>query len=150
MELFCSGSAVAVTIDGLELAKDPIEVNPAGAKETNTYPNLNSVGFAMNVGETATFTDYSIEKAGTYGRGTLFSENTGALYSIFENLEGIHVDGNIITAQGGENGILVYADPSCGAAPMLRTTFNRDSEAVKAHLYLTAHGIYNYYTRDHK
>jgi len=145
VEIFCSGRVLTMTIDDLELAKDTITVNPAGSSETNTFPHLNCVGFAANAGEAATFTDYTIENAGTYGRGILLNETTGPAYSIFENLEGISVDGGTITADGGDEGILVYADPSYGAAPMLRTSFEADSEIARARLYLTAHGIYDFY-----
>ncbi|MBO6059302.1 MAG: family 78 glycoside hydrolase catalytic domain, partial [Bacteroidaceae bacterium] len=75
----------------------------------------------------------------------LLDEKTGATYAIFDGMEGIVVDGNVITVDGGENGMLVYADPSYGAAPMLRTSFVADEGIAKARLYVTAQGIYNLY-----
>lgn len=144
VDLYCTGSALTVTIDDLVL-EDPIVVNPMGAKETNTYPNLNCIGFAADAGESAIINNYKVENAGTYARGVLLDETTGAAYAIFENLDGVQVDGNTIMVNGGDNGILVYADPSYAAAPMLRTTFETTSEIAKARLYLTAQGIYNFY-----
>ena len=44
-------------------------------------------------------------------------------------LEGISLEGEDILVSGGEEGILAYADPSYGAAPMLRTSFTASSKA---------------------
>ena len=145
VEIFCTASALTLTIDGLELKTSAIVVNPMGSGETNTYPNLSSVGFAANAGEGATFTNYAIENAGKFGRGTLFGENTGATYAIFNGLDGITVDGGAITVDGGAEGVLAYADPTYAAAPMLRTEFEAAGEIERARLYLTAQGIYNFY-----
>ena len=68
--------------------------------------NLNSVGFAANAGDTATFTNYKIENGGRYATGTLLDAETGATYSIFDGMDGVTVDGNTITVNGGDAGVL--------------------------------------------
>ena len=73
----------------------------------NTYPNLNSVGFAARAGESATFTNYTISNGGRFATGTLLDADTGAAYAIFDGLDGVTVDGNTIIVEGGENGYLV-------------------------------------------
>ena len=142
IDLFCTASTLTVTVDGTQL-KDTILVNTM--ENGNTFPNLNSVGFAADPGEKAVFSDYRIENGGRFARGVLLDQETGAGYGIFENLEGVTVDGNAIRVDGGENGIVSYADPSFGAAPMLRTSFEASSPIERARLYLTAQGICDYY-----
>ena len=52
---------------------------------------------------------------------------------------------------GGENGVVAYANPSYGSAPMLRSEFDTgDSEIVSARLYITAQGIYEAYINGKK
>ena len=142
VEIFCTSSTLTLTVDHVEI-NDKILVNTM--ENGNTFPNLNSVGFAANAGEGAVFTDYKIENAGRFARGTLLDSVTGAGYQIFSSLDGITIEGNTIAVDGGENGVLGYADPSYGAAPMLRTDFTAASKPVSARLYVTAQGIYNYY-----
>ena len=112
VDIFCTASTLTVTVDDIEL-KDTILVNTM--ENGNTFPNLNSVGFAANAGEGASFTDYTISNGGRFARGTLLNGETGAGYDIFAGLDGITVDGNVITVDGGENGVLGYADPSYGS-----------------------------------
>lgn len=107
----------------------------------NSYPNLNSIGFYAAPGETATFSNYQLLNVG-YGTGTLFDETTGATTAIFDGLDGLTVDGSQITVDGGENGILSYADPSYGSSTMLRSEFTADKEIASARLYVSAQGIY--------
>ena len=57
VDIYCTGSSLTLTIDELQL-EDAIVVNPLGAKEVNTYPNLNSIGFAADAGEGAVITNY--------------------------------------------------------------------------------------------
>lgn len=138
-------SKITVSIDGTEF-KDKLSINDLGGDSSyNSYPNLNSIGFAAKAGESATFTDYKVENGGSYGTGTLFGENTGATYKIFDSMDGVSVAGNVITVDGGAAGTLGYADPTYGAAPMLRKSFDASSEIASARLYLTAQGIYNFY-----
>ncbi|MBQ3373552.1 MAG: family 78 glycoside hydrolase catalytic domain [Oscillospiraceae bacterium] len=143
-DVFCTASTLSFTVDDTPIISGDVVVSPLGAA-VNTYPNLNSVGFAARAGENAVFTNYTIENGGRFARGILLDAETGAGYSIFEGLDGIGVDGSTITVNGGENGVLVYADPSYGGAPMLRTVFRTAGEVAKARLYLTAQGVYNFY-----
>ena len=146
IDIFCTASTLSFTIDGTTLSNPcNVVISPLGSA-VNTYPNLNSVGFAARAGESATFTNYTIENGGRFARGILLNAETGATYTIFDGLDGITVDGDIITVAGGDTGVLSYADPTYAAAPMLRTVFNTTGrEVAKARLYLTAQGIYNFY-----
>ena len=142
INIFCTASTLSITVDGTKVGDD-ILVNTM--ENGNTFPNLNSVGFAANTGDSATFTDYKIENGGKYATGTLLDAETGATYSIFDGMDGVTVDGNTITVNGGNAGVLGYADPSYAAAPMVRTDFEAKSEIESARLYLTAQGIYDFY-----
>lgn len=142
INIFCTASTLTITVDGTKVGDD-ILVNTM--ENGNTFPNLNSVGFAANAGDTATFTNYKIENGGRYATGTLLDAETGATYSIFDGMDGVTVDGNTITVNGGDAGVLGYADPSYAAAPMVRTDFEAKSEIESARLYLTAQGIYDFY-----
>lgn len=138
-------SKIAFSIDGTTI-KETLTVNDLGGDSSyNTYPNLNSIGFAAKAGESAVFTDYRVENGGNYGTGTLFGENEGSTYQIFNEMNGVAVEGNVITVNGGDTGVLGYADPTYGAAPMLRKSFDAAKEVESARLYLTAQGIYNFY-----
>lgn len=144
VDIFCTASTLSFTVDDTPITSGDVIVSPLGAA-VNTYPNLCSVGFAARAGESAVFSNYKIENGGRFASGTLLSSDSGAGYSVFEGLNGITVDGDSITVDGGESGVLVYADPSCGGAPMLRKVFTLREEVSKARLYLTAQGIYNFY-----
>ena len=146
VDLYCPGSGIIVTFDGVTLNPNKIVLNPLGGSECNTYPMLGWVGFGAREGGTAVFTDYRIENGGKFARGTLLDEHTGATYAIFEGLEGVNVDGNTITVTADEGyNFFSYADPSFSAAPMLRRDFTLSGEVEKARLYLTAHGVYDFY-----
>ena len=125
VDIFCAASTLVFTIDGIEIDSKGVLVNGFGTP--NTFPNLNSVGFAMNPEDSATFANYRIENGGRFARGTVYAAEDD------------------IVVEGGTDGILIYADPSHGGAPMLRTDFEVRSDARQAYLYVTAQGIYNYY-----
>jgi alpha-L-rhamnosidase len=141
----CSGSLIQVSVDG-ERVGDDASVNPLGDSSSyNSFPNLNSIGFAAKPGQNAVFTDYQVQNAGRFGQGILFGEETGATYRIFEGMDGVTAEGNTITVNGGANGILGYADPTYSAAPMLRTEFEAKEGVSSARLYVSAQGIYDFY-----
>ena len=142
IELYCPANGLIVSVDGAQLNANRIVLNPLGGAECNTYPMLNAVGFAAAAGESAVFEHYRIENAGKYARGVLFAENVGATYAIFDGLDGLTVDGSAITVSG-ESDVLAWADPSWGAAPMLRRSFDVRGEVAKARLYVTAQGVYD-------
>ena len=116
----------------------------------NTYPNLNSVGFAANPGEEFEVTNYVIKTTGKTDEShqVVFGKDTGATYDIFKGLNGVSITNNkAIRVSGGADGVLSYADPSYGSLNMVRTTFSTDtSKKVKsAKMYATAMGIYEMY-----
>ena len=144
-EVNVAGSKISLLVNDTQIGGD-VAINPLGSDSSyNSFPNLNSVGFAMNAGESATFTDYLVRNTGKYGRSTYLDQETGATYAIFDGLDGVTIDGAEITVDGGENGVLCYADPTWAAAPMLRTEFETKSDIASARLYLTAQGIYDFY-----
>lgn len=127
------------------------QLNPLGnTHDYNTFPNLNQIGFSVPAGETAIFENIKINNPAPYSEGILFGERIGATYNIFKNLEGVNVkeDGKIIV--GSNKDILIYADPSYGSAPMLRTEFEAEKEIEKARLYVSAHGIYEMWINGEK
>ena len=146
LEITVLSSEINISIDGTPLTiKEKIPVNRMGQTSSeNCFPMLASVGFAAEAGQSAVFSDYTIENAGNYSFGTLLGADTGAGYSIFEGMDGITVDSAnaSITVDGGESGVVAYADPTYSAAPMVRTEFEAKSGLEKARLYVTAHGIY--------
>ena len=132
-------------IDGVTVDKNR-QLNPLGSGHNyNSFPNLNSIGFAAESGQQAVYENIHIVNRGAYS-SILFDENTGATYEIFKGLDGVTVnEDNTISVNGGENGIVSYADPSYGSAPMLRTEFNADKEIASARMYVSAQGIYEMY-----
>ncbi len=135
-----SGYSFTITIDGTTLVED-VQMGDVG----NIFPHLGSIGFAANAGDTAVFTDYTVINGGNYSTSTIFDAETGATYAIFEGMDGVTVEGNAITVDGGENGVLGYADPSYAASPMVRTGFEAAGEIASARLYISAQGVYDFY-----
>lgn len=145
IDINVSGSTIVISVDG-ESVGDKFAVNTLGDSSSyNSFPNLNSIGFAAKAGETASFMDYKVTNTGRFAQGELFGESTGATYGIFEGMDGVTVEGNVITVDGGETGVLGYADPTYSAAPMVRKEFEAKAGVESARLYLTAEGIYNFY-----
>lgn len=145
---------VSVSMNGVDV-DSARQLNPLGGDHnSNTFPNLNSVGFAVNAGETAYYNGFGIDVYGDNDDNVvLFDKTTGATYSIFEDLKGVTVaqDEDLITVEGGEDGTLVYADPSDGASPMVRTTFStEDKEVASARMYVSAQGTYEMYMNGSK
>ena len=135
VDIFCTNSTLTFTVDGVVVNATPVTVAEMG----NCYPHLNSVGFMMNPGDSATFSDYKIENGGKFARGTLFDMDY--LMAIMPEVD----QGERFTVTGGEKGFLTYADPTQGGAPYLRKTFEAGKNIDRAWLYVTAQGIYNLY-----
>ena len=114
-----------------------------GSSDAMTFPNLNSIGFAARAGEEAIFTNYQLNNP-QYGTGVLFGAEAGATYAIWDGAEGISIDGDTITV-GGEEDVLVYADPSFGGKPYLRSVFTLEGEIASARLYAAIQGIGHLY-----
>ncbi len=140
IEIAVNGSDISFVIDGTALKlKEKVTVNDLGGDSSyNSYPNLGSIGLSGD----AVFTDFRVQNGGHYGESVLFDAETGATYAIFDGMEGVEADGNVITVSTDK---IQYADPSYAAAPMLRKEFAPSGELEAARLYLTAQGIYNYY-----
>lgn len=156
------GNDVRIAIDGIDL-KDQnsggggfpgfpgsqsggtqIIINPLGkTQDVPCYPRVNDIGFATGENTRAVFSNLKI-KHYNEPNATIFDQNTGASYSIFQNLDGMRVNGSRIQVQPGTLG---WADPSYGSSPMMRTTFHTDAskEIKSAKVYATAHGIYEMY-----
>ncbi len=118
----------------------------------NTFPNLNSIGFATNPGDEVVFTNYKILNRGRSNpdHNILFDATTGSTYSIFKVISGVSVseDGTTITVRNNtKETLLDYADPSYGSLTMLRTEFSTGSgkKVSKAKMYVTAMGSYELY-----
>lgn len=148
-----NASDLSIEIDGEPLSLGvrgtrPITsfiITPLGrsGNNFNTFPNLNSVGFAVPEGGKAVFEDYAIMNVGQGEKMALMNATAGSGYEIFKGLKGITVEGNKIVASSGAFG---YADPSHYASlTMLRTEFDAQKKIAKAKLYLTAMGVYEFY-----
>jgi len=118
----------------------------------NTYPNLNSVGFACNPGDEAIFTQYKILNKGQSSaeNNILFDAHTGPGYDIFKGLPGVTVSGDGVTISVKNETKVVtigYADPSHGGLTMVRTRFSTQpgKKLAKAKMYATAMGAYAMY-----
>lgn len=115
----------------------------------NTFPNLNSVGFASKPGDEVVYTNYMILNKGQSNpdNNILFDFNSGATYTIFKSIPGVTVDHDnrsIIVKNNSNETIIGYADPSYGSVTMLRTGFKTasDKKILKAKMYVTAMGAY--------
>ncbi|MDC7287522.1 glycoside hydrolase family 78 protein [Blautia schinkii] len=158
LELSMSTCTLTVTIDGTAVitgektddftgeSSPTTDIGLAdwGSSDVMSVPNLNSIGFSAEPGETAVFTDFELQNPGN-GTGTLFGEQAGATYSIWEGKDGVSVEGNKITVDGGESGILAYADPSYASEPYVRTEFSLKDDIQSARLYLAFQGIGDFY-----
>jgi alpha-L-rhamnosidase len=118
----------------------------------NTFPNLNSVGFASRPGDEVVFTNYMILNKGQSSpdNNVVFDANTGPAYSLFEKLPGITLGagGTEITVKNNtEKTIVGYSDPSYGSLTMLRTEFSTGSgkKVAKAKMYITSMGANEVY-----
>lgn len=138
-------NCISVSMNNVEVDSSR-QLNPLGGDHnSNTFPNLNSIGFAVNAGETAYYDDVRVDMYGDNDDNVvLFNKDTGATYSIFENMDGVTVsaDEDKITVEGGEQGVIAYADPSDGASPMVRTEFSTEKEVASARMYVSAQGTY--------
>ena len=140
-------SQVTCVVNGVTVDENR-QLNPLGSShDYNSFPNAASIGFAVPAGGQAVYTDIALHYPGKYEDpyevGDLFGAETGATYAIFDGLDGVTVDGAAVRVDGGETGVLVYADPSCGSAPMLRTEFDAgEAEIAAARLYVAAQGVY--------
>ncbi|OZI05722.1 alpha-L-rhamnosidase [Siphonobacter sp. BAB-5385] len=120
-------------------------LNPLGnGGDFIAFPVLGEIGFSVPKGHTAFFSEVKISNYRSPSN-VLFTEplHQSPYQGIFS---GIHIKNQAYRVQGGQTGVLLTANPSKAAMPMLRTTFTASSAPlVKARLYATARGIYEVY-----
>ncbi len=118
-----------------------VNLNPVGSGGNYVpFGMVCEIGFAMQPGQKAKFSNLEILN-NRKPNNTLFKEELTNSYSgIFT--EQISVSDGAYQLDGGQNGLLVVADPSRNSTPMLRTEFELDKTVKTARLYVTARGIY--------
>jgi alpha-L-rhamnosidase len=118
-----------------------LNLNPIGAGNNFiSFPMLADIGFKTGANQKANFSDVLIKNFRAPSN-TLWSENLNQ-----STYKGIFNHPNITVANGQyqvQENTLVTANPSKGAAPMLRSVFSiAEKQVKKARLYVTARGIY--------
>jgi alpha-L-rhamnosidase len=130
-----------------------VNLNPMGSgHDYITYGLLCDIGFEADAGQNATFSDIAVSNT-RKPENTIFKEDlkTLAYDGIFKAFtadanSGLAIKDGACKVAGGNNGVLVTADPSRNAMPMLRTTFSAQNKKIAgARLYVTARGIYEVY-----
>ena len=112
------------------------------------FPMAADIGFAAERGQQALFRDLTIENYRS-PNAVLFGEDLNqAPYSgIFRDYAfgaaGLTIADGCYLVDGGSDGVIITADPSRNAMPMLRTEFTAlAGEIATARLYITARGVY--------
>ncbi|MBC2839319.1 alpha-L-rhamnosidase [Robiginitalea sp. SC105] len=121
-------------------------LNPVGPGNNYiSFPMLADIGLHLHPGQQATFTGITVRNY-REPANILFREEPGTGYS---GLFSDHLSPAFraapagLMADGGEEGLLLTADPSHSAAPMLRRAFIlEDKPIARARVYATARGIY--------
>lgn len=129
-----------------------VNLNPVGSGgDYLTYGMLCDIGFAVDAGQKAAFSDVSVSNVRKPGN-TLFAEDLtkpgyDGIYKTFVNAgNGFKIENDTYQLDGGSKGLLITADPSRNAMPMLRTAFTTASKKIEtARLYVTSRGIYEVY-----
>ena len=127
-------------------------LNPVGkGNDFISFPMLADIGFYAGPGQNVTFSELKIknfrEPANVLFHEDLKKETYNGIFKTDEvsnpNLS-VTDAGYQLTPK--EDAILVLADPSKNAAPMLRTEFTSEAKKIaKARIYATARGIYELY-----
>ncbi|MFI5136199.1 MAG: family 78 glycoside hydrolase catalytic domain [Sphingobacteriales bacterium] len=130
-----------------------VTLNPLGAGgDVISYGLLCDIGFAVDPGQVASFSDLVITNARKPGN-TIFEEQlTGPVYEgIFKSYvqnanSGLTLKREAYQVDGGKTGVFITADPSHNAMPLLRANFLTANKKIEnARLYVTARGIYEVY-----
>ncbi|GAA4313224.1 hypothetical protein GCM10023149_08900 [Mucilaginibacter gynuensis] len=128
-----------------------VVLNPLGeGHDLITYGMLGDIGFSVDAGQSARFSDIKVINNRS-PKNTLFEEQLkDATYSgIFSKAISdklLQVKDGAFYINGGEKGVMLTADPSHNAMPMMRTRFDAGSKVIAgARLYVTARGIYEIY-----
>lgn len=113
-----------IFVNKQEVAK--LGINPLGqGGDFIAFPVVGDIGFAVPQNQKAAFSDIEIRN---------FRAPSNVLYKETDR-----------TISGGKSGIFETYNPSRNSMPMLRTVFDVDKEIVKARLYVTSRGIYEFY-----
>ena len=125
-----------------------LTVNPYGSGGNYiSFPMVADIGFRMAPEQVASFSNVVVRNY-RIPSNALFMENLSGTYQgIFPVTEpGLSVANGAYRLAGDTEGILITADPSRNAAPMLRTVFSAGDQPIdKARVYVTARGIYELY-----
>lgn len=153
MQIFLNGQApenkVTENEPGTGFGQRGINLNPygRGGGDFICFPVLADIGFKLDEGQSASFGQIEIRNF-RHPSNTLFSEDLsgGEDYLFLEGGTSVDVRNAAYFLAAGEEGLLITADPSRNAAPMLRTTFTAEDKSIqKARIYATARGIYELY-----
>ncbi|HEA22279.1 MAG TPA: alpha-L-rhamnosidase [Pricia antarctica] len=127
-------------------------LNPVGkGNDYISFPMLADIGFYVEAGQKATFAEVKIKNF-REPSNVLFHENLGndSYNGIFKTDSVFNA--NLSVSEEGyhlapkKDAILVLADPSKNAVPMLCTEFISENKKIKkARVYATARGIYELY-----
>lgn len=113
-----------VYIDGKEIAY--LGVNPLGqGGDFIAFPVVGDIGFCVPANQKAEFSDIEIR-------------NLRSPSNILAKEDGLVID-------GAKTGAFLTHDPSRNSMPILRTSFETKADIVKARLYVTSRGIYEFY-----
>lgn len=120
------------------------------------FPMAADIGFAVGPGQQAAFRDLVIENY-RCPNTVLFSEDldrspySGIFKDCLDGSAHLTLSGGSYLVDGGTDGIMITADPSRNAMPMLRTEFAAaPGEVERARLYITARGIYQAFINGHR
>lgn len=148
--IFVNGEAVENRISPFDpnaprFQQQGLNLNPVGAGNNFiSFPMLGDIGFWLKPGQSASFSKVQVKNF-RLPSNVLFEEDLVKTESIFKG-KGLVPANASYHLEGGNSGVLILANPSKNAAPMLRTSFltaNKDID--QARLYVTARGIYEIY-----
>lgn len=115
-------------------------LNPRGFNDVLTYPRLNEIGFFAAEGETVYFKNITVKNLRQPGNIFIYEAPKKSMYgnqSIFDDV--LKEDKGCFKVSGMQ----VTKNPSRGALPMFRASFNLNESIRSARLYITSRGIYD-------
>ncbi|MCV9387400.1 glycoside hydrolase family 78 protein [Reichenbachiella ulvae] len=129
-----------------------VPLNPHGSAggDQLTYPVLGDIGFKMEKGQKARFSQLKIknyrEPSNTLFFEDLGGQNYAGAFSDQVTQGRLSIEDKSYRVDASKSEQLIIADPSQNAMPMLRTEFEAKGKKLsKARLYVTARGIYEMY-----
>lgn len=125
-----------------------VNINPVGkGGDYICYIMLNHIGFAMEKGQKALFSNVKVYNYRSPSNMLFFEELQNqeyqGIYHRFLNDSAFSINRNGYEVNGLDKGQFIVADPSHSAMPLLRAKFTLKNKTVKsARLYATSRGIY--------